>query len=698
MKHILLIIIIITSGLGVFSQVNIGSSKNDMIESRIEYLGGEDEDVDYTEVFDNLIYYYDHPINLNSINQLENLNEIYLLTDIQINSLRQHILHNNKLMSIYELQAVEGFDMVTIRNILPFVKVSVNFDSPNVSFSDIIKNSNNELYIRNIRAIEEKKGYSPTSDADLATSPNSRYLGSRDKLFARYRFKYMNRISLGITGEKDEGEEFFKGTQKQGFDFYSAHFFMKGFGKIKALAIGDYHMQLGQGLTVWTGQAFGKGADISGVKRNAIGIKPYASVDENNFMRGAAATIELGKYEVTGFVSRKRIDANLGDTTEDNNDLIFTSFQKTGFHRTVNEHADKDAIQETHVGGRFAYVGNKLKIGANGLASKYGGLLDRNLKEYNQFSFNSDNNFVAGVDYSYVLKNFNFFGEISRSENGGIAHINGVLIALDPSVSFTVLYRDYDKRFQNLLSNGLAEGTRIGVANEEALYFGVNASLSQQFTLSGYYDKFKFPWLRSNADKPNTEGYEALAQLMYKPSRKMSMYVRFRQQNKPVNGSAFEEAEHIRKVVDQLQTNYRYNVSYKVSDAFTLKNRVEYVTYKKGNNPVEDGFMISQDVAYKPLSKPYSFTLRYALFQTDSYNARIYAYENDVLYYFYIPAYYRTGSRFYLTARYKYKRKFDFWVRYGVWNYRNEDTVLSGLEEIKGNIRSDIKIVVRYLF
>jgi hypothetical protein len=90
--------------------------------------------------------------------------------------------------------------------------------------------------------------------------------------------------------------------------------------------------------------------------------------------------------------------------------------------------------------------------------------------------------------------------------------------------------------------------------------------------------------------------------------------------------------------------------------------------------------------------------LRYALFQTDSYNSRIYAYENDVLYYFYIPSYYRTGSRFYLTARYKYKRKFDFWVRYGVWNYRNEDGLLSGLEEIKGNIRSDVKLVVRYLF
>ena len=60
--------------------------------------------------------------------------------------------------------------------------------------------------------------------------------------------------------------------------------------------------------------------------------------------------------------------------------------------------------------------------------------------------------------------------------------------------------------------------------------------------------------------------------------------------------------------------------------------------------------------------------------------------------------YLKVGSRFYLTARYKYRKKFDFWIRYGVWNYRNEETLLSGLEEIQGNVRSDVKVVFRYLF
>ena len=61
---------------------------------------------------------------------------------------------------------------------------------------------------------------------------------------------------VSFTGEKDAGEEFFQGSQKNGFDFYSAHLFVQGFGTIKQLAIGDFQAQFGQGLTFWSGLAF----------------------------------------------------------------------------------------------------------------------------------------------------------------------------------------------------------------------------------------------------------------------------------------------------------------------------------------------------------------------------------------------------------------------------------------------------------
>jgi hypothetical protein len=56
------------------------------------------------------------------------------------------------------------------------------------------------------------------------------------------------------------------------------------------------------------------------------------------------------------------------------------------------------------------------------------------------------------------------------------------------------------------------------------------------------------------------------------------------------------------------------------------------------------------DILYKPLLAPYAAVLRLQYFETDSYNSRIYAYENDVLYSYSIPAFYDKGFRYYFTS------------------------------------------------
>jgi hypothetical protein len=111
-----------------------------------------------------------------------------------------------------------------------------------------------------------------------------------------------------------------------------------------------------------------------------------------------------------------------------------------------------------------------------------------------------------------------------------------------------------------------------------------------------------------------------------------------------------------------------------------------------------NGFLIYQDVLYRPENHPFDITLRYALFDTDDYDARIYAYENDVLYAFSIPGYFYKGSRFYLLIKWELLENLDFWVRYSQTFYTNQTTLSTGLDEIKGNTRSEIKMQVRFKF
>ena len=65
---------------------------------------------------------------------------------------------------------------------------------------------------------------------------------------------------------------------------------------------------------------------------------------------------------------------------------------------------------------------------------------------------------------------------------------------------------------------------------------------------------------------------------------------------------------------------------------------------------------------------------------------------------FSIPAYYNRGTRTYLTVRYKVMRGVDVWFRYGLTYYDNVDVISSGLEEIQGNHKQEIKAQVRFKF
>ena len=175
------------------------------------------------------------------------------------------------------------------------------------------------------------------------------------------------------------------------------------------------------------------------------------------------------------------------------------------------------------------------------------------------------------------------------------------------------------------------------------------------------------------------------------------MYIRIREKDKLEN-TGVDLTEGIDYLVHEKQTNYRFHYSYKVSESFKLKGRVELINYNKEEVPFETGYLIYQDILFKTKKLPFSFAFRYAIFDTESFNSRIYAYENDVLYAFSIPAYSNRGVRTYLTVRYHIKRGVDLWLRYGLTYYDNLDVVSSGLEEIQGNHKQEIKAQLRFRF
>ncbi len=684
-----------------FTLINISSFTQEVvldnqqtIEDLIEEIASNsDEELDYTTLFEDLNYFLNHPLNLNSATKSD-LERLQFLNDFQINSILYYIEKNGYFLTIYELQLVYGFTADVIEKIIPFVTVGKYEKDSGLSLKKALKYGSHQIFIRGHQVLEEQKGYLPISDSAYLENSNSRYLGSPVKFYTRYKYNYKNRILWGITAEKDSGEEFFQGSQKNGYDFYSAHFQVKNIGAVKTLALGDYQLQFGQGLTLWSGMSFGKSSYVLNLNKKARGIKKYSSVDENMFLRGIGTTIRINNFDISGFYSKKKIDANIQvlDTLSEEIRVV-SSFQATGLHSKPSELYDKDAIDETIIGGNVSFNQEYFNVGLTYAYYYFGADLEKNIVPYNQFDFRGSENFNIGLDYQLIVKNINFFGEVAMSQNKAIAYLNGALLHLAPQVSLSILHRNYQRNYQAYYSNAFSENTYN--FNENGIYIGAEIHPVKRWKISAYYDTYSFPWLKYQVNAPS-KGVDYLVQIDYSPLRKVEMYWRIKQEVKSKNATV--ETSSIKYLEDENILKLRYHLSYRVSKTIQLKNRLELVKYQKGENDVENGYLIYQDINYKSVKIPLSLSFRYGVFDTESYNSRIYAYENDVLYYSSFPAYYSKGTRTYIILKYTITKGIDIWLRCAQTYYTDKKTVSSGLNEIEGNKKSEVRAQIRFKF
>ncbi len=667
------------------------NTKKLVLEDLIENIASStDAELDYTTIFEDLNYFLNNPLNLNSAT-IEELEKLQILSDFQIKSLLDYIKQNGEMLSIYELQLVFGFTQQDIDLLIPFVTTSKSEQKQTFNLKNALRYSNNQVFIRAQQIIEQQQGYAPISDSALVLKPDSRYLGSPIKLYTRYKYNYKDLLSFGITAEKDAGEEFFKGSNTHGFDFYSGHLVINKLGIFQTIVLGDFQAKFGQGLIMLSELSSGKSSYVLNTRKRAQGLSKYSSANENEFMRGAGTTIRIKNFDITAFASYKNIDANKSDSLSEESPT-FTAFQNTGLHAIPSEIEDEKSITEQIIGGNVTFNHSKFKIGVTGLNYTYNANLVKTVNPENQFDFQGNQNTNLSLDYYFGLNDFSFFGEEAMSQNGGMAYLNGMFVNFAPQVSLSVLHRYYEKDYQANYGNAFGESS--GTNNESGLYFGIEVYPIKRWKISAYYDTYKFPWLTSSTDAPS-EGNDYSLQADFNASRDVNMYFRFKYEEKQTNQT---QTTGLKEITSQENLKIRYHLSYNLSRQLSLKSRIETSRYQKGDSRSEYGYMIYQDIFYNLNRIPFSLNLRFAVFDTDTYNSRIYAYESDMLYNYSVPTYYSKGTRFYLNLKYTITEFLDIWIRYSQTYYSDLDVISSGLAEIDGNTKSEIKAQIRIRF
>lgn len=656
------------------------------IEKYLEMNEGNEE-IDLNEIKEIFEFRQENPLNLNTCDE-NDLKEIFFLSDQQIMSFLDYRSKLGNLISKYELQSIPLFDINTVRMLSAFSTIGDAGLNYNVNIWKMFLNSKKDLVLKSKTILEQKQGFV----AKDTISP--KYAGDKMTYYTRLKFKYENRLDAGIIAEKDPGELFFKGYNKHGFDYYSAHLFVyKPTHWLKELNIGDYTVSLGQGLIRSNDFGRGKSSIVNSIKKNSSRvIRPYNSVNESMYLRGLGATLAILKnLDLSLFGSFKKIDGNLNDDIieVEDDELYTSSIQISGFHRTLSEIENKHTINELTFGGRFNYKIRHGYIGLNYFDLKYDKPLIRDEKLYNKFTFSGDHLVNLSLDYSYIFHRILMFGEVSRSKNGALAYIQGLQLVPSSKFDISILYRNYPKDYQSINSNSFGES--IGTNNEEGIYAALNFNINRRWSMSFYHDIWRNKWLRSGISTPSV-GNEFFGIVKYTIRHFLTCYIQFKNESKATDNSLLISKT---KITEQgLKNRIRFNFDIMLNKYLELRNRIELCNYTLSGN-TSKGFLASQDIIYRPVGFPIDFSLRYAIFDTDDFNSAIYAYENDLIGESYIPVYYKKGYRTYFNISYSVNSNTRIEMRLGRWYYPNETSLGTGNEMIIGNKKTDFKIQAR---
>ena len=583
--------------------------------------------------------------NLNDL-KYETAVNLLKLTDYQYYQLQLYIETYGPLYSIYEIPSIDGFSVEEMRR-LAAITIIAPPPKGRPSFRELIRSCKNVFWVRYGQIVERQAGYD--------TSRANHYVGSPAHLQFRYDFSIRQHFGFRMAGEKDAGEAFFRGDQKQGFDHYSGSLYVKNIRWLKCAVLGDYRLNFGQGLVLGSSMMSGKGGGVSAARRFSDGIRPVATTNESELFRGVAFTLGNAQWSGSSFA---------GAVTESNH---------------------------TAFGGAVTY--RQAQFSLNAQAVCYGEYSDSATAREKWRSLGQPKRVNAGLSYHALARKVLLFGEAAVNEKGRPAVLQAALIPVAPVFQVAALLRYYATGYLSPMGSGFR--TSSGDCGEFGAYLTGHLVLNRRIEADLYCDYYRLRWLSYLTDAP-VQGMDAGLSLTCHLPGKNLLYARYQWRTKPKN-----ESDDIYLHRLQEQSRHRFRLQWTCAPLPWLNTKTEVsMVLNKGPDNVKrwyKGILMYQDLAFNWKKPQLSVHLRIAYFDTDRYAERLYAYDNDVYYAFTVGSYYYQGVRGYLLLRYKIQN-FSIWFRIARTHYLNKNDISSGLTYIDKPHKTEVKVQCLYRF
>lgn len=597
--------------------------------------------------------------------------------------------------NVAELRAVKGISQELLETVDPYLTAKT-VDQPSKASTDTpspaASSLRGDLIQRVGRRVEQGRGYSKPSGAPSA------YRGSPYRLTTRLCLRYNQSVTANLTLDKDPGEPlgWNQSTHTYGTDFWSAHLAVRRKnGFLRHIVLGDFSPAFGQGLAFGQGRGFGKSRRTTrSIIKQSRGLSPYRSTSENRFFRGLALSLQpRTRLQFSAFASRRTLDAVPTPAEQPRPQQTISGLFTGGYHRTLTELQRKDRLGETVTGGALEWKTAAGRLGVTGYYSWFDHRWSSATQPYQRFNFSGHHTHMVSLYSDVVTGPGHWFAEGARAANGSLAALGGVSAQLAQTIEVLLLARHVPKEFISLYGGTFGEG-QGAPSNESGLYTGIRIKPFSRGYVAAYFDQFWYPWLRYSASRPSS-GQDALLFATYRPQESIKLYLQFRDKRQAKNAKYSDRTGLIYGLGQFIRQTVRFHGSYQMLPNLRLRARLEFSRAAVPQQPTQQGTLFYQDIRWQ-LFERLQLDGRITIFDTAGYAARLYAYENDLLYAFSLPAFFGQGQRAYLLLNWQPQQALTLQAKYAVVRYYGRDSVGSGLNQTPGNRLRELRLQIRW--
>ena len=653
----------------------------------VEEILALSEDADPAVMLEELEELKASPVNINSCDEKE-ISRLFFLTEFQVMVLADHIKKNGSVVTLYELALLPAFDRNTVLLMAPYISLEPVAPKGGKSFGRTL--------------------VTVTASARLGGNETD-----TEEVRSLLKMKHeQGSISFGLTAENDAGERF-SVKNAPGPDFLSGYIEYEGKGFINAIIAGDFKIRAGEGLLFnssrWMGSWLSSPSFMSGRSVSA----PYTSTEENNFFRGISLTLGTMNAGAMIFASANKIDARVL-FSEDSIAAGVSNLVSGGIHITESQLEARNSLRETVAGLRLVAGSENVRGGLTAAATWFSlPFIPDMTQPENLHSFEGDRLINIASDIRAGTGAILFFAEAgmslsspmtdaagtdsqvpqadttgtdlpgSSSTLGGLnlrdswAATAGLRAKPSGRVTFNLLVRHFAPGYNAFHSGAFKAGS--GSGNETGLSASVHLEAARHLFITAAADHYRIPWPRYRSSSPST-GSRIEIRGEYQPRDNLSLRLTCtsssREYDAPTETGTPSSVTHMRQ-----QLGVVFDISPSGTLRFTTRASVSHMAPSQ-----ETGYLLSQDFCYSFRAVPLKLWFRYALCSTGGWDSRLYAWENDLLSSFSIPALYGEMTRSFVMLSWKPAGRIEVRVKYGLTDSGSDSGV--GLrQEVKGQVR-----------